>query len=1211
MVYLLPMSQTNAPPMAPIETLLANRQWVRNLARRLVFDPNRADDLEQSTWLAALRNPPRSGVPVRGWLATVMRNTARNMHREEGRRQHREARVARADRADDTAAVVANAEEAKQLIQRVLDLDEPYRETLLLRYFEDLAPREIARRMDVPVETVRTRTRRALKRMRDQMDGEHGGDRRAWCLALLPLIEPGRGGAVAAGATATATATGIVAKWVAVAATVGMAVAGGIALLDGSAAPTDVARSDQEVTVAPPAGPVATDDATPATTDPSSTSDPSGAPSGAGEVVDENRAEAKTGKTLPAGRLEGLVIDSAGRPIAGATVKVMAGELASYAGTALTAALGEDLAKGRVEVRSGDDGRFTCAEVLPGRALLFVNADGYASARSSAPVVRAGETTVVDDVVLTVEAVVSGTVRTPAGEPVEGARVRATRSGSAATKGVPEPIGMVTTDAAGRYRLDSLPAGDAQIEAQADGWRRSKAPARLQQGSELVKDITLTAGEGLSGRVVDHDGDPIEGAEVSVTWAAQGDPMADLVDPGVRTVTARSDADGGFRVRGLAAGPYVVVAQAPGFVEGRLTGVAADEEVELKLTPGARIAGVVVAGASAAPLAGAWVTLEGGPGRPGVSPMMARLNGATTAQTDDTGAFAFESLAAGEYRLTAEGTLHAQSEPLPVALAVGETREDLRIALELGASISGRVVDPEGRAAAGAVVRLHEPDPFMGMVPPEMISGKPPRSAQADAAGAFSLGGLPPGPVDLDVTLEGFARTSARLEAPGRDVTIELRRGGTIEGTVFGPGGRPKADAQVVAFRVGGTPGMETTDAEGVYRIGGLAAGTYSVAVIDPTSPNMMSGMSTVGVVDGEVARVDFGRVGTGPAIRGVVLRQGRPVAGAMVLLSGNGVVEATATDDDGRFSFEVARPGTYMVSTQAPIARAQVTVEGDEDPAEVQLQLPSSKLAGVVHDGETDEPVAGVMVVVAEAGLGAAPAPGTVAGSIVAQTQTDTAGRFSVDLPTGVFAIEFQAQQYAALHATGVATDAEGAVYTLHRGTRTAVHVEDERGQPVAGAVVVRTDAATMLALAMRTPGGADGIAHVRLAHGRWPLTVSAPGFLPKSFELDTGTDSTVRVRLRRGGRLDVRVRGADGPLAGVAVRLVGADDETIPLLPIAQEMMASQPSAVTDAEGRATRKRVPPGEVRVVATAPDGRTATATAKVVAGETTELDVEF
>jgi hypothetical protein len=83
--------------------------------------------------------------------------------------------------ADDVAARIALHE---SLVQAVDRLEEPYRATIVLRFFYDLKPAEAAERLGVPVETVRTRTKRALEMLRGRVD------RGALFLALLPLSSP-------------------------------------------------------------------------------------------------------------------------------------------------------------------------------------------------------------------------------------------------------------------------------------------------------------------------------------------------------------------------------------------------------------------------------------------------------------------------------------------------------------------------------------------------------------------------------------------------------------------------------------------------------------------------------------------------------------------------------------------------------------------------------------------------------------------------------------------------------------------------------------------------------------------------------------------------------------------------------------------------------------------------------------------------------------
>src|SRR5687767_14560321 len=87
-----PMSAPHTPPLprpgSPIsmDTLLTHRAWVRRLARSLVRDDASADDVEQRTWLAALRRPPWDAATAQAWLAKVTRNEAFNARRADRRR---------------------------------------------------------------------------------------------------------------------------------------------------------------------------------------------------------------------------------------------------------------------------------------------------------------------------------------------------------------------------------------------------------------------------------------------------------------------------------------------------------------------------------------------------------------------------------------------------------------------------------------------------------------------------------------------------------------------------------------------------------------------------------------------------------------------------------------------------------------------------------------------------------------------------------------------------------------------------------------------------------------------------------------------------------------------------------------------------------------------------------------------------------------------
>src|SRR5205085_374323 len=81
-----------------------------------------------------------------------------------------------------------------------VELAEPYRQTILLRYFEGLPVEDVARRMDVPLDTTRSRISRGLAKLRERLSREFGTDDNL-ALALLPLFR-GRGEPAAAGTAA-------------------------------------------------------------------------------------------------------------------------------------------------------------------------------------------------------------------------------------------------------------------------------------------------------------------------------------------------------------------------------------------------------------------------------------------------------------------------------------------------------------------------------------------------------------------------------------------------------------------------------------------------------------------------------------------------------------------------------------------------------------------------------------------------------------------------------------------------------------------------------------------------------------------------------------------------------------------------------------------------------------------------------------------------
>ena len=173
-----------------MQELLAERDFVRSLARQLLAVGD-AEDLVQDTWVAVLRRRPEDVRQPRSWLARVVRRLATNHRRGERRRVRREQEVAAALAVSgpSTAEILACEQVRQRVVAAVLALDEPLRRTVLARFYECLDSEAIARRDSVEVATVRSRLKRALDRLRAQLDAEHGGQREAWA-APLGLLAP-------------------------------------------------------------------------------------------------------------------------------------------------------------------------------------------------------------------------------------------------------------------------------------------------------------------------------------------------------------------------------------------------------------------------------------------------------------------------------------------------------------------------------------------------------------------------------------------------------------------------------------------------------------------------------------------------------------------------------------------------------------------------------------------------------------------------------------------------------------------------------------------------------------------------------------------------------------------------------------------------------------------------------------------------------------
>ena len=112
----------------------------------------------------------RAGSPFRPWLLQIVANEARNRRRSSGRRTALALRAAAEDSSGDAApspeAAAVAAERRDELLEALGRLDERDREVLVHRFLLELGEEETATALGIRRGTVKSRTSRALERLR-------------------------------------------------------------------------------------------------------------------------------------------------------------------------------------------------------------------------------------------------------------------------------------------------------------------------------------------------------------------------------------------------------------------------------------------------------------------------------------------------------------------------------------------------------------------------------------------------------------------------------------------------------------------------------------------------------------------------------------------------------------------------------------------------------------------------------------------------------------------------------------------------------------------------------------------------------------------------------------------------------------------------------------------------------------------------------------
>jgi RNA polymerase sigma factor (sigma-70 family) len=169
------------------EELVRRYQDVAVRTAHLVCPEADADDAVQEAFLKAFAalSRFRDGAPLRPWLLRIVTNEARNRRRAAGRRQGLALRAAAASGDGPSGATVPGpevaviaAETRAELLTAISSLRDDDREVLGARFLLDLSEAETAETLGVPRGTVKSRTSRALGRLRDALLATDAGDER-------------------------------------------------------------------------------------------------------------------------------------------------------------------------------------------------------------------------------------------------------------------------------------------------------------------------------------------------------------------------------------------------------------------------------------------------------------------------------------------------------------------------------------------------------------------------------------------------------------------------------------------------------------------------------------------------------------------------------------------------------------------------------------------------------------------------------------------------------------------------------------------------------------------------------------------------------------------------------------------------------------------------------------------------------------------------
>ncbi len=150
---------------------------VNALVVRIVRDEAEAEEVVEAVfwqaWQQAGRYTSDRGLPG-AWLLTIARSKSldrlRSLRRRRDEQPADESIFDKLPAVGDPLSILDSNERAAHVSLALRQLPDEQREVLELAYFDGLSQSEIAERLSLPLGTVKTRARLALRKMRDRLD---------------------------------------------------------------------------------------------------------------------------------------------------------------------------------------------------------------------------------------------------------------------------------------------------------------------------------------------------------------------------------------------------------------------------------------------------------------------------------------------------------------------------------------------------------------------------------------------------------------------------------------------------------------------------------------------------------------------------------------------------------------------------------------------------------------------------------------------------------------------------------------------------------------------------------------------------------------------------------------------------------------------------------------------------------------------------------